>query len=206
MLKSLKRLTIGLTGGIGAGKSSALELFARSGAKTLSLDALAHELSAKGRPVHRSIVRAFGRSILNSQGEIDRRALGKKVFSSRPLLKKLERATHPLIRKEMRRRVSGSSRRVVVVDVPLLFEGGLHKDFDVTVLVSAKRETRISRVKRRDGLSRAEVLRRICAQMPERKKRAAADVVIDNDGTIARLGRSVREYQDAFELIAGGRQ
>jgi len=199
-------LTVGLTGGIGSGKSEALRCFARAGAATISLDAIARELSRKGRPVHRAIVRAFGRGVLAGSGELDRQALGERVFSAPRQRRRLEAASHPAIRREMRRRLDAAERPVVVVDAPLLFEGGLYRNFDVTVLVTASRERRIMRVRRRDGLGRGAVLRRMRAQMPEREKRRLADVRLSNDGSLRELDRRVRDYQQALRLIAGGEQ
>ncbi len=204
MRKHTKHLRVGLTGGIGSGKSAALKGFARAGAATVSLDGIAHDLSRKGRPVYRSIVSAFGREVLGRGGEIDRAALGERVFADARQRRRLERITHPAIRREMRRRIKAAKAPVVVVDVPLLFEGGLGKDFDVTVLVTASREQRIERVRRRDGLRRGAILRRMRAQMPEREKRRLADVRLSNNGSLRELGRVVREYQKALRLIAGG--
>ena len=130
-----KNIAVGLTGGIGTGKSSALEAFARAGAVTISLDQIAHEQAKPGREGYGAIVRAFGKNIVGQNGRIDRRALGEKVFRSPAALKKLERATHPIILREMGRLVH-SMKGVVVVDVPLLFEKKLQKNFDATILIS----------------------------------------------------------------------
>ncbi|MFH2201570.1 MAG: dephospho-CoA kinase [Elusimicrobiota bacterium] len=204
MPKRARTLTVGLTGGIGSGKSEALKCFARAGAETLSLDDIAHELSRKGRPLHRAIVRTFGRGALDRSGAVDREALGTRVFADARQRRRLERAAHPVIRREMRRRLAAARRAVTVVDVPLLFEGGLQGNFDVTVIVTASRERRIERVRRRSGLSRSAVVRRMRAQLPERTKRRLADVRIPNDGSLRELGCAVREYQKALRLIAGG--
>src|SRR5208282_1727603 len=117
----MAKLVIGLTGGIGTGKSSLLAAFTRLGAATMSLDDVSHRLSRKGTPLYRRIVRPFGTDSLDSSGEIDRRALGRKVFAHPALRRQLERATHPAILREMRRFIAGSRRPVTVVDVPLLF-------------------------------------------------------------------------------------
>ena len=198
------RLRVAVTGGIGTGKSEALKAFARAGAETISLDVVAHDLSRKGKPVHRALVREFGRSVLRPGGEIDRKALGAKVFARPRLRRRLEAAAHPPILREMRRRLARSRRPVAVVDVPLLFERGLQREFDVNVVVSAPRELRTRRVMRRDGVSRRQVLLRMRAQMPMAPKERMADVVIQNRGSLRALGRAVSEYQKAFDLIAAG--
>lgn len=198
-------LKIGLTGGIGAGKSAALAGFRRLGAETVSLDEIARVLSRKGGPGCRAAARALGRGVLAGDGELDRRAIAARVFRDASARRRLERAIHPLIRREMRRRISACGKPYVVVDAPLLFEGGLDKEFDVTLLVSAGRKRRIERVRRRDGVSRADVLRRMAAQMPEKRRRALADVIVSNEGGLGSLGRKIAGYDKAFRLIAGGR-
>lgn len=201
-MRAGKPLLVGLTGGIGSGKSEALSAFREAGAETISLDAVAHELSRPGRPVYRAILRTFGREVLRPDGGIDRRALAERVFSKPGLRRRLEAASHPPILREMRRRLKGVRRPVAVVDVPLLFEAGLEGGFDVTVAVSASREARLSRVRRRDGMSRAAVLRRMRAQRPLAEKERMADVVIRNEGSLKTLRRTVAEYQMAFDLMA----
>jgi len=194
-------LRVALTGGIGSGKSAALAAFAAEGAATLSADAVVHELSAPGKPAYRAIVKAFGSGVLATDGALDRAGLGEKVFRSASMLRKLERIVHPLVRREMRRRVSAARRPVVVVDVPLLFENGLETEYDLTLVVSAPRPLRLKRVMRRDGLSKASVERRMRAQLPPGEKEKRADIVLRNTGSLTSLRRSVREYQLAFDLI-----
>ncbi|MFH1725704.1 MAG: dephospho-CoA kinase [Elusimicrobiota bacterium] len=197
-----RALRVALTGGIGTGKSEALKAFGRAGAATISLDAVAHELSRKGKPVYRAILKAFGRGFLGRAGEIDRKALGKIVFARPRLRRRLEAASHPPILREMRRRLKRVARPVVVVDVPLLYERGLQREFDVSVVVTAPRRAQLGRVMRRDGVGRAEVLSRLRAQLPMTHKERKADVVIRNHGGLRELRRAVGEYQNAFNLIA----
>lgn len=172
-------LRIGLTGGIGAGKTEVLRAFAALGAATLSLDEVSR-LPA----VRRAQERLFG--------TVDRAAIAARVFADAAARRRLERATHPLILREMRRWLR-SQKRVAVVEAPLLFEAGIQADFDVTVSVASR--------KRRGDARRAR------AQWPPAKKAALADVVIKNDGSLADLRRAVKQHQDAFVLIAsaGGR-
>ncbi|MFI5346975.1 MAG: dephospho-CoA kinase [Elusimicrobiota bacterium] len=198
-----KRFVAGLTGGIGTGKSAALAEFERLGAPTVSLDRIAREQARPGRAGFRAIVRAFGRGVLDSGGEIDRRALGAKVFGHPAARRKLERVTHPLILREMDRllsRVEG----VVIVDAPLLFEAGLRDRFDATFLVACRPAEQLRRVRRRDGLTAAEARGRIAAQWPLAKKRALADYVLDNDGTPASLRAKVRAAHAGLALLHGG--
>jgi dephospho-CoA kinase len=199
----LKRFVVGLTGGIGTGKSSALKEFDKLGASTVSLDQIAHEQAKPGREGYRAIVRAFGKNVLGAQGLIDRRALGEQVFKSPAALRKLERTTHPIILTEMKRLVN-THKGVVVVDVPLLFEKKLQKNFDATVLVSCDLATQRRRVIKRDGLTAEQFRRRVAAQMPLDAKRRRADYTIENNTTLPALRAKVRGAQHGLALLYGG--
>ena len=198
-----RRFVVGLTGGIGTGKSSALAEFEELGAATLSLDHLAREQAKPGREGWKMIVKAFGRGILDASGKIDRRGLGARVFRREAARRKLERATHPAILREMSRLVS-RMKGVVVVDVPLLFEKSLQERFDATLLVACRPAEQVRRVVRRDKLSAAEARRRIKAQWPLKDKRRLADLTLDNDGTPVRLRAQVRAAHAGLALLYGG--
>lgn len=198
-----KKFVVGLTGGIGTGKTSAVAEFGRAGASTVSLDQIAHEQAKPGREGYRAIVRAFGKNILKGNGLIDRRGLGERVFRSPAALRKLERATHPSILREMERLVKGMEG-VVVVDVPLLFEKKLQGKFDATVLVSSNLAAQRRRVTARDGLTPMEARRRMRAQLALAAKRRLADYTIDNDKTISKLNIKVRRLHAGLTLLFGG--
>ena len=202
-MKKPKNFVVGLTGGIGTGKSSALEEFERAGAATLSLDHIAHEQAKPGREGYKAIVRAFGKNVVRADGRIDRRALGEQVFKSPAALRKLEKATHPLILREMEKLVA-SMKGVVVVDVPLLFEKKLQGKFDATVLVSSDLAAQRRRVMKRDGFTPMEVRRRVKAQLPLAVKRGLADLTIDNDKDIAALRANVKRTCEGLHLLYGG--
>lgn len=197
----MRRIVVGLTGGIGSGKSTVLAAFSRCGAGTVSADAVAHELSRPGRPLYRRIVRQFGPGCVAPSGELDRAAIARRVFRNSTLRSRLERETHPAILREMRRRIRRLRGPVVVADVPLLFEVGLAREFDATVMVSAARAAVLGRLRRR-GMNTAEALRRMRAQWPVERKEALADVVLRNDGSRKELLSRTKEYYKAFELIA----
>lgn len=197
------RFVVGLTGGIGTGKSAVLTEFEKMGAATISLDQIAHEQAKKGNGGYKAIVKAFGIEVLNAAGNIDRRKLGARIFRHVQARKKLERVTHPLILSEMNVLLS-RLQGVVVVDVPLLFEAGLQKRFDAAVLVSCKPAEQIRRVAKRDKLPSSEIRRRISAQWPLARKRALADLTLDNDGTRAALRARVREAHAGLSLLYGG--
>lgn len=198
-----KRFVVGLTGGIGTGKSSALAEFERLGASTVCLDQIAREQAKKGRDGYKAIVKAFGRDVLDDAGNIDRRALGSRVFRRPADRKRLERATHPLILSEMKTLLSRLNG-VVVVDVPLLFEADLQDRFDATVLVSCGPADQVRRVARRDKRTAAEVRRRVKAQWPLTRKRALADFTLDNDRSRRALSARVRALHAGLSLLYGG--
>ena len=198
-----ERFVVGLTGGLGAGKSAALAEFERLGAATVCLDRIAREQARPGRAGWTAIVRAFGRGVLDADGRIDRRALGARVFRRPAERRRLERATDPPILRKMKSLVS-RLKGVVVVDAPLLFEAGLEKHFDATVLVDCPEAERVRRVVRRDGLSAAEARRRMAAQWPAARKRAKADLTLENDGSRNDLKSRVRAAHAGLSLLYGG--
>jgi len=202
-MRKPRGFVVGLTGGIGTGKSTALAEFERLCAATVSLDQLAREQAKPGREGWRAIVRAFGRGALAADGTIDRRALGARVFRDAAARRRLERATHPPILREMERLV-GRLKGVVVVDVPLLFEKGLQKRFDATVLVACPPAEQVRRVVRRDKFTAAEARRRIAAQWPLPRKRALADFTLDNDRSRKALSAEVRALHAGLSLLYGG--
>jgi dephospho-CoA kinase len=197
------RFVVGLTGGIGTGKSAALAEFRRCGAETFSADDVARAQAEPGREGYRAIVRTFGHGVLSADGRLDRRALGAKVFRDVSARRRLEKATHPFILRELKRRAA-RAKGVVVVDVPLLFEAKLEERFDAVIVVSCSPAAQARRVARRDGLSGAEIRRRVRAQMPLTRKISRADLTIENDGSRADLRRTVRAAHKGLALLYGG--
>ena len=196
-------VTIGLSGGIGTGKSSVSRMFAAQGAVVIDADAIVHELQARGMPLVAEIAAAFGPGVLDSAGGLDRVALGAVVFRDPEARTRLNQIVHPKVGAEFARRVAAaraSGARVLVLDIPLLFEGrragtgsAARMDFDATVLVYAPEALQVERQISRDGCSRDEALRRVRAQIPIEEKKALADYVIDNSGTLEETERQVRE-------------
>ena len=199
-----RALLVGLTGAMGSGKSEALKAFHRQGASTLCLDETAHRVLAKGRSGYRSVLRSFGPAILDRRGQIDRRALGKIIFKDPLLRRRLERLIHPAILSEMRRWMRSRRRGLAVVDAPLLFEKSLEGEFDLTMVIAAKKRLCMERLLRRDNLPLRELRRRLAAQMPPAQKAARADVVVVNEGNLKHLAKKIREYCRAFQLMHGG--
>ena len=192
---------IGLTGGIGTGKSTVGRLLAALGALVVDADTIVHELQAPGTPLLAEIAAAFGPEVLEASGALDRKRVADLVFRDPAQRQRLNALVHPRVGAEMARRIEAARRSgaaLVVVDIPLLFEtrprdrAAARAGFDASVLVYAPREVQIERSLARDGCTREEVERRIAAQLPIDEKRALADHVIDNGGSPAETERQVR--------------
>jgi len=179
--KTQHKLTIGLTGGIGCGKSAVLAAWQQLGAYTLDCDELVREITVRPA-VQKQIAAAFGVT--------EKRALARKVFASCAARKQLEQLLHPLVHREMAKRLRAVSASVRVVEVPLLFEAGWEKDFDITVAVAAPEKQVQARVKQR-GLTQTELAARQWAQWPQAQKMACADIAILNQGSITDLKNKI---------------
>jgi dephospho-CoA kinase len=181
-------LMVGLTGGIGAGKSAVAERFAALGAVVIDADVLAREAVAPGTEGLAEVVAAFGASVLDDAGALDRAALGRVVFGDEEARRRLESIIHPRVRARTAELVAAAPPDAVVVnDVPLLVEAGYRNRFTLVIVVQAPLEVRIERLARTRGMSRAEAGSRIAAQATDEQRREVADVVIDNDGTLEQL-------------------
>ena len=193
---------IGLTGGVATGKSTVAKMFKQCGAIVIDADELARAVVRPGKPAWREIVRRFGSSVLNGDKTINRQALGQIVFQNPNKLRQLERIIHPRVAREQARLTRQAARKdpnaVVIYDVPLLFEAGIDKRVDKTVVVTADRETQIARLKKRNGLTRAEALRRIRSQIPLSLKRHRADYVLDGTKQPRKLAGDVNQLFKYF--------
>lgn len=190
-------MRLGLTGGIACGKSTVLAMFAKRGIPTVDADVLARRVVEPGEPAWREIVERFGADLLLPDGRIDRKRLGALVFSDEAARRDLNRIVHPRVRAAMWREVEEIERRgakLVVCDVPLLFESGLEDRFDAVMVVYVPPEEQLRRLMARNGLTREEALARIRAQMPIEEKRRRADYVIDNSGSLADTERQVDTF------------
>ena len=187
---------MGLTGGIGAGKSEAGQIFSECGALVIDADALARDAVAPGSAGLAAIARLCP-GVLNEGGSLDRPALAKLIFNDPALREQINAIVHPIVRRLGRELEAGASaEQVVVHEVPLLFEAGFYRQCDANVLVVADRELRIARATARTGLSREEIERRMAAQIDPARARELANIVVENDGDLTALRAAVREvYQ-----------
>ena len=195
---------IGLTGGIGSGKSSVSRCLASQGALIIDADAITHQLQERGHAVWRQIWDAFGWAVLSPEGRLDRKRLGHIVFNDEAQRKRLNQIVHPQVQAEIRHAVENARQSGVaaaVLDVPLLIEGGLYRIVDEVWVVYATAEQQAYRIRQRDGVSEETAWQRIRAQMPLKDKLKYADYVIDNGGTIEDLEEVVRNL---WQRVAAG--
>ncbi len=187
---------VGLTGGIGSGKSTVARLLADRGAVVLDADALAREAVDPGTPGFERVVRRFGKQLIEAAtGELDRKALAATVFADEQARKDLEAIVHPEVFRLMSERVSAlrGTDAVVVFDAPLIVETGFDQVVDVLVVVTASEEEQVARVVRERSMDPEEARARIRAQAPLEAKLARADEVIENDGDLVALERATGE-------------
>lgn len=190
-------LKVGLTGGIGAGKSEVSRLLVGYGAVLIDADRIAREVVAPGTPGLAAVVDAFGTGILHADGTLDRPALGAMVFADADRLAALNAIVHPLVgaRSAELERAAGPDA-VVIHDVPLLTENGLAPLYDLVVVVDATPETQLDRLVRLRGMTEADARARMAAQATREERRAVADLIVDNDGPLEALEPRVREVWD----------
>lgn len=191
-------MNIGLTGGIATGKSSVSAYLASKGALLIDADVIAREVMMPGHPVLAAAVQRFGQAILNADGTLDRKKLGSIVFQHPEERKALEAITHPAIRKEMRGRAAAYEMqhpdKLIVSDIPLLYESGLEDGFEEIMVVYVPREVQLERLMSRDQMTQADAEARIAAQMDIERKKERANIVIDNSGSWAQTEKQLQAF------------
>jgi len=203
----MKPITIGLTGGIGSGKSTAAKILAELGAPAIDADKVGHEIYQPGAPAYQELVDAFGDGILAPDRTIDRRKLGPIVFADPAALKRLNSIVHPKMFARMREMVAAMRRagetRPIVVEAAILVEANWQPLFDEIWLVTASRERVIERVERDRGLRPEQTEARIRAQLSDDERRKYATSLIRNDGTLEELRAAVTGlWQEALTRAA----
>ncbi|MEV7547282.1 dephospho-CoA kinase [Streptomyces sp. NPDC089915] len=199
-------LKVGLTGGIGAGKSEVSRLLAGYGAVVVDADRIAREVVEPGTPGLAAVVEAFGRSVLTGEGTLDRPKLGAVVFADPEKLRTLNAIVHPLVgaRSAELERAAGPDA-IVVHDVPLLTENGLAPLYDLVVVVDAAPETQLTRLTALRGMTEEEARARMAAQATREQRLAVATLVIDNDGPLTALEPQVRDLWQRLAERAAAR-
>jgi len=195
---------VALTGGIATGKSHVRAEFERLGVPTIDADKLARDAVADGSPGLKAVISRFGHGVLDDTGALDRRKLGSIVFQDSVARRDLEDIIHPAVRRAIDdwfASLANKTPRFAIADIPLLFETGRHREFDVVIVAECAPSTQITRVMARDGVSESDARARVAAQMPIEEKVRRADHVINTDGSFEETNRQVRRVFDA--LVSG---
>jgi len=197
---------VGLTGGIGSGKSAAADEFRKLGARVVDTDAIAHDLTGVAGAAIPEIARQFGRAFVDTSGAMDRKRMRDLVFSDAEEKQRLEALLHPMIRAESQRRIEAAQGPYVVLVVPLLIESPDYRNRVRRVLVVDCLEAlQVARVRQRSGLAEAEIRRIIASQIQREKRLAAADDVIDNSGPVSALQQQVRKLHETYLKLSAAK-
>jgi dephospho-CoA kinase len=194
---------VGITGEFGTGKSTIAKMLSRRW-RSIEVDAdkIAHACLKKSTDTYRKIVKHFGAAILNDSGDIDRKKLAKASFGNTQSIRRLSEIIHPVVIKEIeeiiKRAAKDRKTNVVIIDAPLLIESSLHRICDRIIVVKSSRAAQIARIRQKTGLTISDIMLRIKSQMPYRKKRAYADYVIDNNGTMEDTKDIAKKVVDHF--------
>jgi dephospho-CoA kinase len=185
-------LRVGLTGGIGAGKSEVSRRLAAQGAVVIDADAIAREVVEPGTPGLAAVIAEFGVDLLRSDGSLDRDRLGEVVFADPARLERLNRIVHPLVAERMAELENAAGQDSIVVhDVPLLAENNLSRGYDLVVVVDAPEQFQLERLLRQRRMTEEQARARMAAQASREKRLAVADLVVDNSSSLAELNRQV---------------
>lgn len=188
---------IGVTGGIGSGKTTVCGLFKDLGAFVIDADEISRDITKKGKRATFEIAEYFGEDILLESGELDRKKLSKIVFSDKEKLEKLNEITHKYIFEEMDNLIKSADSNLVILDVPLLFSSDFPFETDLNVGIICDKEVRIKRVEERDNLSREQILKRMENQISDEEIKKKADVIIENT-SLDKLVLSVKNIVDSL--------
>ena len=191
-------MKVGLTGGIGAGKSTVADMFSKLGAVVIRSDELARQVIEPNTPGFQKVLSRFGNQILQENGSIDRQKLAQIVFNDQNSLKDLEEIIHPLVRNKTNELISSQTQETIVVnEVPLLLEKKMEKMFDFLVVVISSEKNRINRLQKR-GISEPEAKKRMSLQVSDEARKSSADFLITNDGNIEQLEADVAKVWQAL--------
>lgn len=199
----MSKFVVGLTGGIGSGKTTVANLFAAEGITLVDADIVAREVVAPGSKGLEAIVTHFGAEILTPEGELDRAKLRQRIFSHPEEREWLNQLLHPMIRQEMLAQVEKATSDYVIMVVPLLFENGLDRLVNRTLVVDISPELQINRTVKRDNVDASQVNNIISSQCSRSEKLARADDIIDNQGEISTLKREVLALHQRYLQLSG---
>ena len=190
-------LLIGLTGGIGSGKSTVAAMLRDQGIRVVDADQIAREVVEPGQPALAELVEVFGQDILNDDGSLNRQELANRAFATEEATNALNTITHPRIEQETQRQfdlAAAEKDNFLVYDMPLLVERGLHEEMDMVIVVHTDIEERVRRLVEHRGLDEDDVRRRMSHQVDDVTRLASADVLIDNNGSVNHLRKQVDDF------------
>ncbi|MDK4240929.1 dephospho-CoA kinase [Corynebacterium pseudodiphtheriticum] len=195
---------IGLTGGIGSGKSTVARSLQEHGFPIVDADLIACEIVEPGQPALAELTKEFGEDILNADGSLDRGLLASRAFTNKDTTQRLNNITHPRINQrtqELFDEARENGAEAVIYDMPLLIDKGLHKDMDATIVVHAAEHVRLERLTTKRGLDVDDVRRRINAQIDDETRKQHADILLDNNGTEEDLTKQIAEAVDKIKQL-----
>ncbi|MDC7089378.1 dephospho-CoA kinase [Corynebacterium pseudodiphtheriticum] len=195
---------IGLTGGIGSGKSTVARSLQEHGFPIVDADLIAREIVEPGQPALAELTKEFGEDILNADGSLDRGLLASRAFTNKDTTQRLNNITHPRINQrtqELFDEARENGAEAVIYDMPLLIDKGLHKDMDATIVVHAAEHVRLERLTTKRGLDVDDVRRRINAQIDDETRKQHADILLDNNGTEEDLTKQIAEAVDKIKQL-----
>ena len=195
-------LVIGLTGGIGSGKSTVTRLFEKRNIPVIDTDVIARELVKPGEEALNEIIKAFGDSVIKESGELDRQALANISFQNEDARKQLEAILHPRIRKSMNKQINNVSAPYVIAVIPLLIETGQTDQVDHILVVDCPEEIQIQRIKQRDNRDEQQIQEILAAQSSRQTRLDMADDVIENQGDISDLDAKIEKLHQKFLLMS----
>ena len=192
------RFVVGLTGGIGSGKTTVANLFSRQGIEIIDADEISRTLVKTGSPVLEAIIKHFGSSITDAEGNLDRKQLRELVFADNAEKEWLENLLHPLVRQEIQRQVAASSSQYVIIVVPLLLESENYSDVDRILVIDVTEDVQLERIKKRDSSSETLARGIMDAQMKRERRLESADDVISNNSGIDSLEKQVKNLHNQY--------
>lgn len=195
---------IGLTGGIGSGKSTVARSLQEHGFPIVDADLIAREIVEPGQPALAELAKEFGADILNADGSLDRGLLASRAFTNKDTTQRLNDITHPRINQrtqELFDEARENGAEAVIYDMPLLIDKGLHKDMDATIVVHAAEHVRLERLTTKRGLDVDDVRRRINAQIDDETRKQHADILLDNNGTEEDLTKQIAQAVDKIKQL-----
>lgn len=196
---------VGLTGGIGSGKSTVAGIFQDLGVKIVDADDITHELQGVDQPAYNEIIKQFGPEVIGEDRELNRNHLRQLVFTDNELKTKLENIVHPLVRTEINRRINSNTHPYCIISIPLLFESGGRYEFDRILVVDLPENLQIARAVNRDGVNNDEIVKIVNSQIKRGKRLEMADDIIRNDKNIDDLTEKVKKLHNKYLQLAENR-